>query len=78
MAVELTQRIWNEKAMMDLLGVSRLQLGRLRREKGLPSVELFRGSHVFLAEQVNVWMQERLKTHEVQPREKVASDDERV
>ncbi|HEY79338.1 MAG TPA: helix-turn-helix domain-containing protein [Dehalococcoidia bacterium] len=48
----LEQQVWNEEAIMELLGVNRRQLDYLRREKGLPCVRLGQRIRVYLANEV--------------------------
>lgn len=48
----LEQQIWNEQAIMELLGVNRNQLDRLRYEKGFPCVHLGQRIRVYLASEV--------------------------
>ncbi len=48
----LEQQIWNEQALMELLGVSRKQLDYLRLEKGFPCVYLGQRVRVYLANEV--------------------------
>ena len=48
----LEQQIWNEQAIMELLGVSRKQLDYLRLEKGFPCVYLGQRLRVYLADEV--------------------------
>ncbi|TET42783.1 MAG: hypothetical protein E3J66_03005 [Dehalococcoidia bacterium] len=48
----LEQEIWNEQAIMELLGINRKQLDHLRLEKGFPCVRLGRTVRVYLANEV--------------------------
>jgi len=48
----LEQQIWNEQAMMELLGVTRKQLDYLRLEKGFPCVHLGQRTRIYLANEV--------------------------
>jgi len=50
--LELEQQIWNEQAMLELLGISRKQLDYLRLEKGFPTVHLGQRVRVYLADDV--------------------------
>ncbi|GAI05757.1 unnamed protein product [marine sediment metagenome] len=48
----LEQQIWNEQAIMELLGVSRKQLDYLRLKKDFPCVRLGQRTRIYLANEV--------------------------
>ncbi len=48
----LEQQIWNEQAIIELLGINRKQLDYLRLEKGFPCVHLGQRVRVYLANEV--------------------------
>jgi hypothetical protein len=59
--MDLAKEIWSEEAVLELLGVKRLQLANLRARHGLPAVRLARGVRVYLADEVLAWVQARGK-----------------
>jgi len=59
MTVELEKEVWNENSVMTLLGVNAQQLKNLWGNKKLPSVMLFQGKRVFLAEDVLEYIRTR-------------------
>ena len=52
MEQNLEQQVWNEEAVMELLGINRKQLDRLRQNKGFPCVHLGQRIRVYLADEV--------------------------
>ena len=56
--LELEKLIWSEQAMMELLGVSKKQLARLRREKDFPCIHLTRNIILYLSDEVLDFVQE--------------------
>jgi len=48
----LEQQVWNEEALMELLGINRKQLDYLRLEKGFPCVRLGQRVRVYLGDEV--------------------------
>ena len=48
----LEQEIWNEQAIMELLGINRKQLDHLRLARGFPCVRLGRTVRVYIADEV--------------------------
>ena len=58
------QEVANEKEMLEILGLKKDALGRLRRE-GLPYVELSRTSRVYIATDVLNWLQKRTRGKEL-------------
>ena len=54
-------RLIDEKELSGLLGVARSTLGYLRREKGLPHVQLAERVVRFDLDQVRAWLAERAR-----------------
>lgn len=54
----LEQQVWNEQAILELLGINRKQLDYLRLEKGLPCVRLGQRVRVYLADEVLKFVEE--------------------
>lgn len=54
--MELEKEIWNEAAIMELLGIERSQLDNLRAKHDLPAVNLARGIRVYWAEDLLKWV----------------------
>lgn len=50
--MEIQNQIWSERAMMELLGVTKKQLDGLRIDKGLPCVHLNRRVRIYFADEV--------------------------
>lgn len=59
--MELAQEIWNEDAVMTLLGISRQQLDYLRLEKNFPVVYLGQRVRIYLAGDILAYIQKRAK-----------------
>ncbi|MFC2024420.1 helix-turn-helix transcriptional regulator [Chloroflexota bacterium] len=55
----LEQQVWNEQAIMELLGINRKQMDNLRREKGFPCVHLGQRTRVYLANEVLDFIKQR-------------------
>ena len=58
------QEVANEKEILEILGLKKDALVRLRRQ-GLPYVELSRTSRVYIASDVINWLQNRTKGKEL-------------
>ena len=59
---EALDGVWTEKDLLAALGISKLQLSRLRYEKGFPVVYLGR-SRVYREDAVKEWLRNEEKGH---------------
>ena len=57
--VDLEKEIWKEADILDLLGLTRVQLDRLRRERGFPVVQLGQRNRVYLARDILGYVQSK-------------------
>ena len=58
------QEVANEKDILEILGIKKDALGRLRRQ-GFPCVKLSRTSRVYIATDVLNWLQDRNRGKEL-------------
>ena len=59
----LEQQIWNEQAILELLGINRKQLDYLRLEKGFPCARLGPKVRLYLADDVLKFIEEAAGHH---------------
>ena len=60
----LEQQVWNEKAIMELLGIEKRTLDKLRLEDNLPFVRLTAKARVYLADDVLNWVKDHRRSVE--------------
>lgn len=56
--MNLAEEVWNETALMELLGIKRTTLDDLRLERGFPVVKVGR-ARVYLAKDILAWLERR-------------------
>ena len=56
MGMNLEEEVLSEAKLLEITGWSKKQLGHVRREKGLPSVNITRNCRVYLAVEVLDWL----------------------
>ena len=57
--VDLTREVWSEPALMELLGIKKNQVRRLRTEHGMPMRRLQVGTYVALTGELLNWLKSR-------------------
>ena len=57
--LDLTREVWSEPALMELLGLKKNQIRRLRTDHGLPMRRLQVGTYVALTGELLNWLKSR-------------------
>lgn len=57
--LDLTREVWSEAAIMELLGIRKNQVRRLRTEHGMPMRRLQVGTYVALTGELLNWIRSR-------------------